>query len=400
MLLKPSMEFDFSQLLPFTASCASGVTSAYLLYFLNRLPPFRRAKLLSRQLTHLAAADLLYSLVQVFSWGLNIGMAADWMHGGMPNALKPHFCDAEIFVSQVGGEASLIIECHLALTFVASIFKSTCALRLLSRCLPFVWVVAAVLAVASPAIVQPFWDEKRGTSCSRTNKDWISFVSILTVFVVCLVCYVMSTWHVIFTAGAAVRGSVGSRARTYLLAAVLACTPLALYEVTPESFLRRQDHARLQHVWFVIAYLAYDLNGLVHFSIYALQCRRARTISHTFRVGFRGRESVCASSVVSGSTTLRHFLSSGSNRTDVGSGTSSGASSEAQRQPAAGAQEDGAGNYFGEAWEDVSWFVDGDPLAGRSAGGRWTATDFAGSSAERSVQGSSLDRSNHSATVP
>lgn len=366
------------------AISASGISCVFLLVGLCRLPRLRRSILLVRQLTHLAAADLAFAAVQVPACILNTGIDAGWTLEGVPKVLRDPFCDSGAFLQQIGNQASMIFECHLALTFAASIYKSPRGLQALSQCLPYAWLLAFAFAILSPVLGHFKWNADvpdNPVMCATEYRNWMTLSSILIVFATCSICYIISTVHV-HTAGATVQLSVGARAKSYLLAAALTNGPIAVYNVVPISLIRNYPGSAIftknfWFTWYQVATMLYNLSGLLHYAIYAVQCRRARKLvanerpgaqqrDVAFRVDFRDAESVCDLSC----------KSSGA-ETEL----SAAATNSLENEPPAG--ED-SGDYFVQTWADVSWFVDESPPgAQRSAAVRCSGSSHGSAASSR-----------------
>lgn len=301
-----------SCLLPLLASFTSGLASAYLLVSLNRLPPQRRQKLLIRQLQHLAAADTAYAVFEVVRSSLDLSITAGLVQG-VPHAGNG-ICGVLYGSSEVGNMASLMFEAHLALAFAASTSKSTRALGVLSRSVPFVWLLGVFLAVASLLTSQPVWDERDDYACGHLHRMWVKMVTVFTVFIVCVFCYVISCCFVM-TSGQVVQRFVGLRGQTYVVIALIFMTPMTVYDAHSIS---PDPSGALKDWWpnddlavYMVCKTLYNLNGLLNFAMYTLMCRQARQLrqpvsgpglqlkhaapsEHVFAVAFREGESIIA----------------------------------------------------------------------------------------------------------
>lgn len=259
---------------PFVAACISGVAAAFLLSGLRRLPADRKKKLLPRQLWHLALADLSYAIVECLSIFLDMAVQAGW-EGPSQTWLKSGLCEASYFAYLVCLLASLMVECHIALSFVASIFKNTRALLALNRGLLFAWPLAGVSALGSGlfGLGDMHWGTSGEFACvSLGGEDWIRSVSLWLAIVTCFVCYVISACRV-RTAGEAVQASVFRRMRNYLLVALVFTLPSAVFGFKHGYVLNFDEKAN--HVGYIISETMLNFKGLLNFAVYALQSRYA-----------------------------------------------------------------------------------------------------------------------------
>lgn len=202
--------------------------------------------------------------------------------------------------------ASLLFEAHLALAFAASASKSPRALGLLSRSVPLSWLLGALLAVAILVTSQPVW-QGDDYACHHLSRMWVKMVTTLAIFIVCLVCYVISSCYVL-TSGEAVQRSISVRAQTYVVIAMVFMAPMIVYDASGDAIHEFWSNNDL--TVYMICKTLYNLNGLLNFAMYTVHCRQARqlrfkrvgdllhdtpskldTKEHVFSVGFREGDS-------------------------------------------------------------------------------------------------------------
>lgn len=287
---------------PLVSVCVSGLASTYVMHRLCRLSPLHRRRLLVRQLWNLALADLVYCVFTTLELALEISVFQGVRFRNLSLSTKNNLCAGLLWAYAVGAEAAILFECHLALTFLASIFARVRMLRVLSTGLLVTWPLAFLLAALEAMESQNRWaGVDRPYACVGVKKDNVLIVMVCICVLVALACYVLSSIRV-QTAGEAVQIAVWRRARSFLLVVLVTMGPTMVYMLDVQVTLR------LSPVWsnlmFLVASSLFNLSGLFNFVVYALQSRYAghirgasapepmRECENSFRVNFKPGDSV------------------------------------------------------------------------------------------------------------
>lgn len=284
----------FMKIVPIVAACASAFACAYMFVGLRRLPQSIRNMLLVRQLQYLFVADIIYSIPEIIMRIVTLCAAAGLFRNVDSEFQATPFCVVRDAMENFGIMASLLSESHIAFSFLALICKSTGALGVLTCCLPFVWLLAASLALVSS--FSPAWFSGKGCVRERSLVKSGIFAGTLLVSVIC---YVFSSWRAC-KGGGALRRSVWTRTGAYMLVTILDTGPIIFYYSVMSP----------QLTFFIVARTLFNFNGLLNVALYAVHCRDARKIrmkrqnteiglqrpgrEHHFHVTFDGHDTVLA----------------------------------------------------------------------------------------------------------
>lgn len=289
----------WSQIVPLSAACVSGVASTFLLWRLRKLAATRQRRLLVRQLTHLAAGNLLYSIPEALL--LLVGIIL-WDHpAAASNSAKTGMCICMIGIENVGGYVMLLVECQMAVAFVTSISGSSRTMHVMYTLLVYIWPVCLLLSALDTWLVQVVWKDSEGGCYGK--QDWMFGIFSATGFLVCLGCYVVSS-VVVGRAGRQVQRAVWSRARQYPAVAIVTLGPITIYYFIRPFLLHQSEDSSLdwQELVYLVANFLYDATGFLNFLVYALQSKymgnRIGMGAHgaaregSFRVNFCANDSV------------------------------------------------------------------------------------------------------------
>lgn len=204
-------------------------------------------------------------------------------------------------LADLGSWISLLVECHMAVAFAASIFGASRVLQAAASVLGYVWVFAPLSAVLEMGLTGQKWNgnlQEHGDACLIYREDYLFSVSILLGVLLCLSCYIASIVP-ISGAGQAVQRSVWRRAQLYLLVALITYVPIAVFYFVG---FKQEGALLLVNTLFLS-------NGFLNFSVYAFQSKYLRPsmckaphringdaegIAHrqSWRVNFKGDPSV------------------------------------------------------------------------------------------------------------
>lgn len=282
----------WDKIVPLIATCSSGVASTFLLCRLQRLAATQRKRMLVRQLMHLAAANLLYSISEA---GLLSTGIAIWIDPEMGNDYAPNaICVLTVAVENVGTYVTLMIECHMAVAFATSIYGSSKTMHTMYALLVYIWPVSLLLSPLDTWSVDVGWSTDEG-GCYGERKDYMFGVLSTIGFLVCFSSYIISS-AVVGRAGRAVQRSVWSRAKLYPAVALVTLGPITIY-----YFIRSLLSQNAKELVYLVANFLYDATGLLNFLVYAFQSkyvgRRLREgqgaeREASFRVNFCRNDSV------------------------------------------------------------------------------------------------------------
>lgn len=254
------------QIVPLIAACASGVASSFLMYRLHKFAAAQRKNMLVRQLMHLAAANLLYSIQEILM--LSIGIAI-WIDPSMfGHSSKSEMCVFSLGVSCLGCFVTLLMECHMAVAFATSIFGNRKTMHTMYTLLVYIWPLGVLLAILDTWLTKVRWDADAG-GCYGENKDYVFTVLAIMGFLLCLSCYIISS-VVVSRAGQAVQCAVWNRARRYPIVALVTLGPILVYYII-RNLLENNPDVR-EGAWLV-ANTLYDSSGFLNFLVYALQSK-------------------------------------------------------------------------------------------------------------------------------
>lgn len=281
----------------------SGVCSAFLLCRLRRVHRARKSRLLIRQLQHLAAGNLLNTFWGVLYMALNLSaMEFEGLQHMSPNAGLA-ICVVTNYLQDMGSWTSLLVECHMAVAFAASIYGASWVLEAASAVLVYVWVVGPLAAVVEMGLTGQAWDKKAhedGVACLVYRDDYFFSIFILLGVIVCFSCYIASIVS-ISGAGQAVQRSVWRRAQLYPLVALITYMPFVFNNFFPINTEPAAD-------WMLLVVNSLFLsNGLLNFSVYAFQSKylkpnmskppqrvgaNGESPRYSYHVNFRGDPSI------------------------------------------------------------------------------------------------------------
>lgn len=258
---------------PLTAAFTSTVVLAVLMGKLgcSRKTFMGGGNHFARQLMYLAAADMLYNIV----FGLCNNMLPILVSQGidpfsMSSAALSYVCQYSTVVFMTFQYASLLLECHIAITFLLSIYRCTSQLDRLHRLIVVVWPVGVGLAVLDARLQDLSYQTDLGC-VMNANADILFACGTSLCTSLCLGCYIASTRKVSGDSGA-VQRRVWSRAQLYPIAALITTAPLALYLVLPSLSADAPGVARTTDLifWCVVTTL-YNAHGLLLSVVYAAQ---------------------------------------------------------------------------------------------------------------------------------
>lgn len=312
-----------SVVVPLIAAVVSAVFTSVLLWRLTRLPLACRKRLLVRQLRHLAVANLVFAVAA--SMELVVEVVVSQMRPdaqlGLSMAVKRGWCIFIMLLENVGSDVSILLECHLAMAFSASICSGVKTLEALDFSLTYAtWPLGVTLAFVEtalllhkiewrPDIFGPDFNSPNGTACGCDMTDVIWLAVVSSGVTLCILNYVVSSVRVM-QSGHLVQRHVWTRARLYVAVAIITIGPSAIHE----CIIKQIDTDDVVSEWSsLISATLYNLHGMMNAVLYAMHCKYARAhwsspemikeaaedrLGHSFRVGFRrGPDSVFSISV-------------------------------------------------------------------------------------------------------
>lgn len=260
-------------LIPVAANIASLAASATLLTWVWCLKAPLARKLMARQLWQLALADLFVCVLNC------VWLTLELLHTvfGFASKSSPALEAACIvgMSNNVPGMVSVLIEVHMATATVASLFRFTKALRLLSRILPLAWPAGFSLGAAIVVLSDGYWDPKRGLCNSASLHGEALHVGTLgAALTICTGAYFVSVVMAARQAGVSVETRMWRRARWFVVAGMISWLPFVLFICIfagPGSMVGAGDDPT-----FFVAVGFLDSNGLLNAAVYAYQCRYLR----------------------------------------------------------------------------------------------------------------------------
>jgi len=215
-------------ILPFSiAALLSAVGSVCLMISLHRLLQGRPAKLLIRQLRHLAASNLLAALFFEV-WSLTPLVQFLGMGLSFPNHQLDNACRAIRWTTTLGHQVARLSEVHIALACFACTCRCPRLLSVLHRPLRWLWLIAALLTTLVVRGSSLYWHPSFGCSFQSTEGIAVDSFSMVAVFVICIVAYLISAFQG-RTSPFVARRRVLDRSGLYVLVAICTYGPFVLW---------------------------------------------------------------------------------------------------------------------------------------------------------------------------
>lgn len=242
----------------------SAIASAWLLFQLARLPGKRKAKLLARQLWHLALADLLgFVLFTVGRYHqFRDVIAATVVDGSTTLCYIDRAGDIPLFVSAV-------IEVHIAVAGLLATFRSVGTSKVLRRTLVLTWPIGIALGVVELVILHLNWDEA-ALHCKKSRSIMRS-VCFLACAVTCCFLYGIVVYRRRKSSGA-VRARAIGYAMIFVAANAITQLPNAI-----RIFINRAPTTTEAKIFGSISVALFGLGGLANACVYAVVNRSYRS---------------------------------------------------------------------------------------------------------------------------
>merc|ERR1719503_303146 len=170
---------------------ASLVSSTCLLVSLLRLPLGQGSHsrgIMVRQLSHLAVADMLDSILALPYEACKFCLV--WFGLELPGTGT--MCILSYW-HNVGFTVSLLLELHIALTTVCAIFGYSLAVNALSRSVTLMWPVGLALGCVFPVVCNGYWDPNPAVQRCKTDTNLgydIRAWTVLVALIGCILAYV------------------------------------------------------------------------------------------------------------------------------------------------------------------------------------------------------------------
>lgn len=232
-------------------------------------------KLMSRQLWHLALADLGVCCFILLTDGMSfVGRALQEQTylGGT--------CKFITSLQLACFSASSAVEVHLAMSLLATVFRSSFGVRVLGQLLYVPWLVGLVLGALGSYVDEMQFYPHVGCKRDRANAVFIA-VSVLS-FVMCTLSYFacLVFLHRRQCVGYTVEHRVWTRANFYLLAWLICTLPDTVRTMVPTGGPNLLEDNLILHA---VCIVLFNLNGTANTLIYMVQTGYMR------RIGFRAR---------------------------------------------------------------------------------------------------------------
>lgn len=258
-------------LIPAVMNLASLIAAGCLFKWMSNIKGSHAKKLLTRQLWHLALADLCEFLPATLGGAHTILIQFFGLGAGRPSVALDVLCNG-YFAANLGCMVSVVIEVQLAITCIAVICRWKTLLVALSHSVILAWPVGATLGSLVVGMDKVYWDADIAF-CNTRHLSGESLKSlVLTIALsVCSLLYGIGIswrrWH----AGAPSKG-VWDRARCFVLAAIISWTPFVAYQFVARGTLITKSSA----VAFTLVLTSLNANGLLNAWAYARQSRLVR----------------------------------------------------------------------------------------------------------------------------
>lgn len=307
-MMKPVDSAVLEYVVPLVVSLVSLLACIILVWRLKLLPRACRQRLLVRQLWHLAVADGAFAVVMAIHLAFSLGPATGTWEIPDKDTGANYYCKTEVLLKNATNQASMLLEMHIAMAFLAASFRGVNTMKALFRLLPLCWVIGPLVAVVDVAVMWPEWNSTgmvhecgtRDPNGEDNVQTW--FMTVCVIF--CALCYVGSSLFVC-SSGEVVQQRVWLRMGAYVLVAPLVYGALWYYYwIFPH--LKRHESMASQSAMLCVARCFWSSGGLLNFLLYAVQSRYVRVdwrnnhrrtgspgaTALSFRVGFREGESI------------------------------------------------------------------------------------------------------------
>jgi len=166
---------------------------------------------------------------------------------------------------------SVFTELHIAFAGAFTILRCTSALRVLSRMLPFVWVLGLAVGVIVEADGKVDWSDDVG-GCTPTEQGSLIKAYVMTaVLASCVALYGIGMTAAFRRQGASVERRTWHKARVFIIAAMVTWVPFVVFSFSPEKAPdQRLYHEKSKH-WYHVVSAFLELNGLLNTMVYAWQ---------------------------------------------------------------------------------------------------------------------------------
>eukprot|EP00927_Polykrikos_kofoidii_P017787 TRINITY_DN18138_c0_g3_i1.p1 TRINITY_DN18138_c0_g3~~TRINITY_DN18138_c0_g3_i1.p1 ORF type:complete len:436 (-),score=28.14 TRINITY_DN18138_c0_g3_i1:18-1325(-) len=252
-------------LMPVLTTLLSLIASWRLLVYLQQLKSRDRKKMFCRQIWHLCVADIIFCVFLGSYIVVNVLVGQGYI---ILNSFWCIWCSACTLLYSIGWDTAILVESHIAISFLAAMLRSPWGLKFLNALLGKLWVVGLCLAVGD------VWAATAGSLSNCPGyPDYVGTVLIAVCVATCLVCYVLSAVAACVQAGQAVRGRVWNRAQWYVVVALFCFGPAMYRELTWHSA------SDIEFMVQVGTQVAGSLNGLLNVLVYACQSRHLKKLA-------------------------------------------------------------------------------------------------------------------------
>ena len=257
------------------STVVSILASSYLLRTLRLVRVEHSQKLMSRQLWHLAMADLgvccfFFVQIGVSFFGRSL----------QEQTYLDVTCKVIAGLELAFFSTSSAVEVHLALSLLATIFRSTFGVRVLGQLLCAVWLAGLVLGVLGTNVEALHFSHSVGCEREKANVVFIA-VSVLSV-VICTISYLVCVAFLRRRqcVGFSVERRFWTRTKFYVLAWLICILPDTVRTIVPTGGGNLLEDNFILHT---VSLVLFSLNGTANTLIYMVQTGYLR------RIGFRSR---------------------------------------------------------------------------------------------------------------
>lgn len=260
--------------LPLVVDAASLVASVCLFRWVSRRKGHVARKLLTRQLWHLALADIFHAVI-ISPWFVLafVGCMVEFPQDALTTL--DALCVFSLWNNTMF-MASLLLEVQMALATVFAIYRNRRALRVLSFVLPLAWPVGFILGSGVAIRNQGYWDS--GLHVCNTHGENGSLQkagTILLALCICIFSYVASGCRACRSTAGSVQRRIWTKTKFFLAAALVCWGPLMVFTYSnfmdPGHMILNPDNS----FQFYLVFSFYLSNGLLNAAVYAWRTKGA-----------------------------------------------------------------------------------------------------------------------------
>lgn len=253
-------------LVPLAALLASLAASAVMLFWVQSVEPHLAGKLMTRQLWHLALADLLGSILHM-PWTLLEALHLFFDISFGDSTALTELCRISMWYD-VAAVVSIFIEVHIALATVASLSHCSAILRELSKTLFLIWPLGFLIGAYVPLTSLIFWDNEKN-ECKSMRHSGLKPRIMTAALLICMTTYACGILVSEGNAGSLVQARVWRQARFFVAAAVVSWGPYSFFHYAYKDGITT---ARAQIAMY-LGFTALLSNGFLNAIVYAHQSR-------------------------------------------------------------------------------------------------------------------------------